>query len=85
LSLKMLRDMLIDVVAKKLMNEGQGECVPLRRARWTAWPPGSLQSSPLKAVDSPGYCVVSGCCCPTAGSVHAACNMLHEVSPQQLL
>jgi len=61
--LKMLRDMLRDVGAKKLMNE----------------------SSPLKAVDSPGYCVVSGCCCPTAGSVHAACNMLHEVSPQQLL
>jgi hypothetical protein len=28
---------------------------------------------------------VSGCCCPTAGSVHAASNMLHEVSPQQLL
>jgi hypothetical protein len=27
LSLKMLRDMLIDVGAKKLMNEGQGECV----------------------------------------------------------
>jgi hypothetical protein len=32
----MLRDMLIDVGAKKLMNEGQGECVTLRRACWTA-------------------------------------------------
>ncbi len=39
--LKMLRDMLIDIGAKKLMIEGQGECVPLRRACWTAWPPGS--------------------------------------------
>jgi hypothetical protein len=56
----MLRDMLIDVGAKKLMNDGQGEYVTLRRACWTAWPPGSLMSSPLKAEDSPGYCVVSG-------------------------
>jgi hypothetical protein len=40
--LRMLRDMLIDVGAKKLMNEGRGECVPLRRACLTAWPPGSL-------------------------------------------
>ena len=42
LSLQMLRDMLIDVGAKKLINDGQGECVTLRRACWTAWPPGSL-------------------------------------------
>jgi hypothetical protein len=30
--LRMLRDMLLDVDAKKLMNEGQGEYVTLRRA-----------------------------------------------------
>jgi hypothetical protein len=79
-----VRDMLIDVVSKKL-NEGHGEYVTLRRACLPAWPTGSLQSSPLKAVDSTGYCVVYGGCCPTAGSVHASCNMPHEVSPQQLL
>jgi hypothetical protein len=70
---------------KMVMNEGQGECVTLRRACWTLWPPGSVESSSLKAVDSPGNCVMSGWCCPTADSVLAACHMPHWVSLQQLL
>jgi len=47
----MLRDMLIDVVAKKMMIEGQGEYVTLRRACWTAWPPGSLKKAPHQLCD----------------------------------
>jgi len=40
--LVLLRGMVIDAGEKKVMNEGQGECVTLRQACWTAWPPGSL-------------------------------------------
>ncbi len=37
------RGMVIDAGKRMvILNEGQGDCVTLRRACWTAWPPGSL-------------------------------------------
>jgi len=40
--LELLRGMVIDAGEKKVMNKGQAECVILRPACWTAWPPGTL-------------------------------------------
>jgi hypothetical protein len=37
-----LRGMVIYADEKMVTNEGQGECVTLRRTFWTAWSPGSL-------------------------------------------